>query len=86
MLAWHYPTRVFTLAEVAVMPQCFEPKWSGMMAPNGYSLWKDRRGRLLVTFIEPDDWRAAYCVRPVIRVPAGIAESALSLPFRVGRV
>jgi len=70
--AHHFPTERFTRETMAAMPQCFGHEWAGRIAPNGYSLWKDSAGRLVVTVIEMGDTGLshAYSVRPIVVVPA----------------
>ena len=77
--ARHLPTQIFTLADINAMPRCFGPAWLGAFAPENYSLWRDSRGKLIVTYVPPFPESAAlgaYSVRPVIRVPAVTRKAA----------
>lgn len=67
MVAVDYPQRRFTKAEIEAMTRCTDPGWEGRIAPEGFSLWRDSLGRLIVVAVEGIRARA---FRPVIRVKA----------------
>lgn len=76
MYAHHLPTRRFSLSEMRAMTPCLSLDWQERPGPDGFSIWPARSGRLVVVYIDPDDFSSHYAVRPIVTVPAIMARAA----------
>lgn len=75
--SWNWsPMNVETLPKLSVplstaeqWPHCFGPEWAGRLAPDGWSLWKDARGKVMALNMAAHGFIVRY-YRLCVRVPA----------------